>query len=138
VDETNTNEELQEELRKRDLPVSGTKPELLDRLAEDDEARAAANDDPDSGRTAEGTPPVVGNEGGVIEKGTGDFAPGSGPNAGQAPSNVDTVTVQDAQGKDVEVEVGLDGEEPVSPQNPPKKAVLGGGRAAEAEGTDRG
>lgn len=34
-----TVEELQNELRRRDLPVSGTKPELVERLTENDEHR---------------------------------------------------------------------------------------------------
>lgn len=37
--EERTKEELQEELRERDLPVSGTKEELIDRLRQDDEER---------------------------------------------------------------------------------------------------
>lgn len=35
-----------------------------------------------------------------------------------------TVTREDAYGNEVEVEVGADGENPVSPNNPPAKAVM--------------
>jgi len=37
---------------------------------------------------------------------------------------VDTVTVADRDGNEFEVEVGIDGENPVSPDNPPAKATL--------------
>jgi hypothetical protein len=44
-----------------------------------------------------------------------------------------TVTVNDPEGNDVEVPVGLDGKNPVSPNNPPAKAVSEGDREAPAE-----
>lgn len=37
-------------------------------------------------------------------------------------TEVATVTVQDVEGNDMEVEVGVDGVNPVSPNNPPAKA----------------
>ena len=37
---------------------------------------------------------------------------------------VETVTVEDAQGNEIEVEAGRDGENPVSPDNPPEAAVI--------------
>jgi hypothetical protein len=70
------------------------------------------------GRAGKGTPPKVGNEGGVVEEGTGDFAP-------------------DNSGATVDPEIGADGVNPVSAQNPPRKAMIGGGREVEAaEGTE--
>jgi hypothetical protein len=75
-------------------------------------------------RTAEGTPPQTGEEGGVVEEGTGDFAEDTSTTSG--PQGVETVTTETRDGTKVESEVGVDGENPVSPQNPPAKAVLGG------------
>jgi hypothetical protein len=40
-----TKDELQKELRRRDLPVSGTKQELLDRLEEDDSSSDSDDED---------------------------------------------------------------------------------------------
>jgi hypothetical protein len=102
VYEDMTVEELQDELRARNLPVSGNKAELIARLDEDD---AAAT------RTGEGEEPPP--------------EPGAG---------VDTVVIEDAQGNDIEVEAGRDGENPVSPENPPEKAVVSEPPAARVEG----
>lgn len=44
-----TVEELRDELRDRDLKVSGTKDELIERLDEDDEADDGVDDDDDGG-----------------------------------------------------------------------------------------
>ena len=52
--EDQTVAELQDELRDRDLPVSGTKAELIDRLEEDDSNTEPDNDD--DGQPAEGDP----------------------------------------------------------------------------------
>lgn len=84
---------------------------------------------PEYPRTAEGKPPVVGEEGGVIKEGTGDFAPGQEETTKQ-PASVESIEVETAYGETVEAEVGLDGKNPVSPQNPSRKAALGGGKKA--------
>lgn len=92
-------------------------------------------------RTAKGTPPKTGAEagGGVVEEGTGDFAPGKNADDTSKPApGVDTVTMETATGDEVEVEVGMDGESPVTPQNPPRKAALGGGAGRPGENPDTG
>jgi SAP domain-containing protein len=87
-----TNDELQDELRERELPVSGNKDELIARLeADDGYGTQEATGRPDTTR------PAVG---------------------------VDSVTVSDSQGRDVKVEVGADGESPVTSENPPAKAII--------------
>jgi hypothetical protein len=75
-----------------------------------DQDRNKRNSSEDNDRSGKGTPPKTANEGGVTEEGTGDFAP-------------------DASGSKLTVEIGADGTNPVSPQNPPRKAMLGGGDA---------
>jgi hypothetical protein len=56
VSDDRTKEELKQELRDRDLPVSGSKQELLDRLEEagagDGEGDGEARDEPDGQRSA--------------------------------------------------------------------------------------
>jgi hypothetical protein len=81
-------------------------------------------------RTAEGTPPEVGEEGGVVKEGTGDFKPGLGVDQGAGPTQ--TIPVETASGGVAYAEVGLDGESAVSPQNPPKKAAIGGSNPVQA------
>ena len=94
VYEDMTVEELRDELSNRGLPTSGVKAELIARLDEDDAAQ-------NGGETpAEPTEPTE---------------PGEG---------IDTVVIEDAQGNEIEVEAGRDGENPVSPENPAEKAVV--------------
>lgn len=77
-------------------------------------------------RTAtKGTPPVAGAEGGVLEEGTGDYAP-EARGAGSTEYPGKTVTRTDAQGREIEVPVGIDGETAVSVNNPSPKHALGG------------
>jgi hypothetical protein len=57
-DEDRTKAELQDELRDRDLPVSGTKQELLDRLAEADDD--TADDEPTTNEEAISEDPNAG------------------------------------------------------------------------------
>lgn len=84
----------------------------------------------------QGELPEVGVEGGVLKEGTGDFAPDA-PVDGKAEAGEGEVVLQDRSGNDVVVPLGADGESPVSPDNPPTKALLGGGNAAPgAEQTD--
>lgn len=112
------------------------------RKADDEPTEATAPDGtgneeerPQTPRAGEGTPPKTGEEGGVVEEGTGDFAPDADPSYGSggddnAPETVKTTT---RDGSEVQAEVGVDGENPVTPQNPPAKAVLGGGKPVENE-----
>ena len=79
----------------------------------------------------EGTPPEVGEEGGVVKEGTGDFAPGLGVDQGPGPTQ--TIPVETASGGVAYAEVGLDGESAVSPQNPPAKAAIGGSNPERAK-----
>lgn len=100
-----------------------------DRLKAEQDRALIGQGGPD--RTAEGTPPQTGAEagGGVVKEGTGDFAPDADADA--ADNGEKTIKVEDARGNEVAVPVGADGENPVSPQNPPRKALLGGGNEAE-------
>lgn len=91
-------------------------------LTEEQEQQREANN-ANIARHAEGEPPKVGAEGGVIQEGTGDFAPGTTDTGGYAG---ETVKAQTRDGRVVEVEVGIDGKNPVSVNNPPRKAALGG------------
>lgn len=90
---------------------------------------------------AKGTPPKTGAEGGVIEDGTGDFDPDHGsvtiqdresrrasaPPANQEPKELKApegyMVVVDSNGVQTIDEVGIDGKNPVSTQNPHPKAV---------------
>lgn len=81
------------------------------------EAKRNKQNSSEDGREGKGTPPEVGAEGGVVRAGTDDFAP-------------------DSSGSKLDVEIGADGVNPVSAQNPPRKAMLGGGREEESEGTE--
>lgn len=89
---------------------------------------------------AEGKPPKTGAEGGVIEDGTGDFDPDTGSvidldresrratppqekvvEEPEAPEGF--MVVFDSNGMPTLDEIGVDGENPVSTQNPPPKAI---------------
>lgn len=89
---------------------------------------------------AEGTPPKMGREGGVIEDGTGDFAPTAGvidldresrrasaPGNDPEPAKLEApegfMVVVDSNGQETIDEIGVDGVNPVSTQNPPPKAI---------------
>jgi hypothetical protein len=109
--------ELKDEARSRNMEGFSqlNKAELIASLEADDKEQGGDMAEKKEGtRGAEGEIPRTGYEGGVVEEGTGDFAPGSS-----------------AEG-DVVIEEGVLGG-PVSPQNPPAKALLGGGRPNESE-----
>lgn len=72
----------------------------------------------------EGTPPVLGEEGGVVKEGTGDYAPDAEAEAAKLPFK--TLKVEDRDGAAVNVKVGVDGVSPISPDNPDPKAAIGG------------
>lgn len=79
-----------------------------------------------------GEMPEVGEEGGVVQEGTGDFAPDAMVgDTTSGPQGVDTVEVETKTGVKVQAEIGADGEGPVTAQNPPEKALIGGGRQGE-------
>lgn len=133
-DEMNV-EELKDECRQRDIVGFSNlnKDELIQALQDDDNNDLPSEDDEDEGSGERGSrnPPAgkmpeVGAEGGVTKAGTGDFAPGTNAEDPKTAGEGEVV-VQDKRGNDVVAEVGADGKSPVSPQNPPKKALIGGG-----------
>lgn len=69
----------------------------------------------------EDVPPVMGDEGGMIEFGTGQYA----PDAEEEPVVADAgeVVVADAYGTEFVAPLGMDGENPVTAQNPLPGAV---------------
>lgn len=87
--------------------------------------KAESGQDAEPRTATEGTPPVAGAEGGIIEEGTGDYAPEAGVLGGTEHAGK-TVTRTDAQGNEIEVPVGIDGENAVSANNPSPKHSLGG------------
>lgn len=144
--EDRTVDELKDECRRRDIIGYSDlkKDELVQALQDDDEGKLPVEGEGEremgdkdknergTRKDPEGQMPEVGEEGGVVKEGTGDFAPGTdGTDTTSGPQGVKTVEQETKTGQIVQAEVGADGEGPVTPQNPPAKALIGGGRAAE-------
>jgi hypothetical protein len=100
-DDDRTKEELQQELRDRDLPVSGTKQELRDRLEEADASDDDGSDDADERREREDEPRAQ------DDGGTGS----GGGKRGPKPMQIARLAAQQLRlltGRDVEGAAGLE------------------------------
>ena len=103
-----TVEELRDEIRDREIAgtSSMTKDELVKTLQDDDAGKLPTED-----------------EDGNVTEADDD----SGKDIDRADRDevaVEHMTSTTSDGREVEVEVGMNGEDPVSPENPPAKAVL--------------
>jgi hypothetical protein len=104
VSDDRTKEELQQELRDRDLPVSGTKQELLDRLEEADASDEAGDDGEEPRGSDDG-------ERADADSGAGSGADSGGGQRGLKPMQIARLAARQLRmltGRDVEGAAGLE------------------------------